>query len=142
MSHEPPRGGQKRLTKSHDRKLGGVAGGLAEYFDVDPTLVRVIFVVALFLPGLGLGALVAYILMWMIIPDAEGSAPPRPASEGGGPDATMILGVIILVLGVILLLRSSWVWTTWFGWAGGQLIWPAILIGIGAYVIYSARGRA
>ncbi len=143
MSGPGPSGGGKRLTKSHNRKLGGVAGGLAEYFDTDPTIIRVLFVVGLFLPGLGLGVVVAYVLMWFIIPDAEGAAPVRAASGGGGSDGMLLmLGVIILALGCLMLLRTSWVWTSWFGWAGAGLIWPAVLIGIGAYVIYSARGRA
>ena len=34
---------KKRLTLSDDRKLGGVCGGIAEYFDVDPTLIRIVY---------------------------------------------------------------------------------------------------
>ena len=136
-------GGAKRLTKSHDRKLGGVAGGVAEYLDTDPTIVRILWVVALLIGPLGGAALIAYLVMWIIVPDAEGEAPvTAPAATGSGPDATLILGVIILALGLLMLLRTSWVWTSWLGWAGAGLIWPAVLIGIGAYVIYSARGKA
>ena len=136
-------GGAKRLTKSHDRKLGGVAGGVAEYLDTDPTIVRILWVVALLIGPLGGAALIAYVVMWIIVPDAEGEAPvSAPAATGSGPDATLILGVIILALGLLMLLRTSWVWTSWLGWAGAGLIWPAVLIGIGAYVISSARGKA
>lgn len=136
-------GGAKRLRKSHDRKLGGVAGGLAEYLDTDPTIVRILWVVALLIGPLGGAALIAYVVMWIIVPGPEGEAPVRaPASSEGGPDATLILGVIILALGLLMLLRTSWVWTSWLGWAGAGLIWPAVLIGIGAYVIYSARSRS
>lgn len=143
MNDDPGSDGRGRLTKSHDRRLGGVAGGIADYFDLDPTLVRVLFVIGLFLPGLGLGVVLAYFLMWIIIPEPGGAPPPRStASRGGGPDATMILGIVIVAIGVLLLLRSSWVWTTWFGWAGAALVWPAVLIGIGLFVIYSARTRA
>ena len=50
----------KRLVKSTDRKLFGVAGGVAEYFDLDPTLVRVGFVVLCFcFAGIGLAAYAA-----------------------------------------------------------------------------------
>lgn len=136
-------GGAKRLTKSHDRKLSGVAGGVADYLDTDPTIVRVLWVVALFIGPLGGAALIAYIIMWFIVPDPEGVAPVTTAAtrEGGSPDATLILGVIIFALGMLMLLRTSWVWTSWLGWAGGGLIWPIVLIGIGAYVIFSSRGR-
>jgi phage shock protein C len=62
----------RQLTRSKtDRKLGGVAGGLAEYFNVDPTLVRVAWVVA---GAMGWGIL-AYILLWVIVP--EGPSVPR-----------------------------------------------------------------
>ena len=132
------------MTKSHDRKLGGVAGGLAEYFDADPTLLRVLFVVGLFVPGLGLGVVVAYVLMWFIIPDPEGEPPSRASSRvgGGGDGLLLFVGLIIVALGLLLLLRTSWVWTSWFGFAGAELIWPLVLVAIGAYIVYAARGRA
>ena len=48
-----------------DRKLGGVCGGIAEYFEIDSLLVRIGFLVLLF--GLGTG-LLAYILLWLLAP--------------------------------------------------------------------------
>ena len=57
----------KKLSLSDtNKKIGGVCGGLGEYFDVDPTFVRVIFILIALL-SLGLGVL-AYILIWMVIP--------------------------------------------------------------------------
>ena len=58
----------KKLYRSNrDKMLGGVAGGLADYFDVDPTIVRVVFVISLFLGGTGI---LAYVLLWIIVPEA------------------------------------------------------------------------
>jgi len=57
---------KKLYLSDTNKKLGGVCGGIGEYFDIDPTLVRVIFVF-LTLLSLGMGIL-AYILIWMIIP--------------------------------------------------------------------------
>jgi phage shock protein PspC (stress-responsive transcriptional regulator) len=57
---------KKLYLSDTDRKIGGVCGGLGEYFGVDATLVRVI-VVLITLLSFGMGIL-AYILMWMIIP--------------------------------------------------------------------------
>jgi phage shock protein C len=58
----PPR----RLTLSvRDKKIAGVCGGIAEYFNVDPTLVRVITVVLALCFG---GGLLAYLLAWVIMP--------------------------------------------------------------------------
>jgi len=57
----------KRLYRSNtDKQIAGVCGGLAEYFGVDPTIVRVIFVAAMLLGGPGL---ILYIILAMVIPD-------------------------------------------------------------------------
>ena len=67
MSDEP----RKLYRSTDDHWLAGVCGGLAKYFNLDPTLVRVIFVVlALF----GLGGVIIYLLMWVIVP-------PEPTEE-------------------------------------------------------------
>jgi phage shock protein C len=60
----------KRLTRSRDdRMIAGVCGGIAEYFGVDSTLVRILVVV---LTVLGFGALlIAYIVGWFLIPEAD-----------------------------------------------------------------------
>ncbi|MCR4852322.1 MAG: PspC domain-containing protein [Prevotella sp.] len=58
---------QKRLTRSFDRILGGVCGGIAEYFDLDPTLVRVGYAaLTLFTAFAGV---VLYPVLWIIIPE-------------------------------------------------------------------------
>jgi phage shock protein C len=58
----------KRLTKSRDRKLSGVLGGLAEYFEVDPTLVRLLFVVVALFTAV-FPCIFLYIVAAFIIPD-------------------------------------------------------------------------
>lgn len=56
----------RRLTlSSNDKKIAGVCGGIAEYFGVDPTLVRVLTVVFALLFG---GGIIAYLLAWLIMP--------------------------------------------------------------------------
>jgi len=57
---------KKLYLSTSDRKIGGVCGGLGEYFGKDPTLFRILFVLITLL-SLGVG-IVAYILMWLIIP--------------------------------------------------------------------------
>jgi phage shock protein PspC (stress-responsive transcriptional regulator) len=57
----------KRLYRSRtNRMLGGVAAGIGEYLDADPTLVRLVFALSFLL--LGTGVLV-YLVMWIIIPE-------------------------------------------------------------------------
>ena len=62
---EEPR---KLYRSRNQRMLGGVCGGLAEYFNVDTTLIRVLFLVLAVFGGTGL---VIYVVMWLIVPDAS-----------------------------------------------------------------------
>jgi len=62
----------KQLTlSSTDSKIAGVCGGIAEYLDVDPTVVRLIWLALSVVPGGIVGGLVAYLLAWIIIPKAH-----------------------------------------------------------------------
>ena len=57
---------QKKFYLSNtDKKIAGVCGGIAEYFEIDSLLVRVAFL--LFIFGLG-GGLMAYIILWLLAP--------------------------------------------------------------------------
>jgi len=59
--------GYKRLYRSGKNKyLGGVCGGLAQYFNLDPTLIRILWVIIVFFPP-GLGVIL-YILFWIFVP--------------------------------------------------------------------------
>lgn len=51
------------------RKIAGVCGGLGEYFNVDPVIFRILFLLFFFVFG---GGLFAYIIMWFIIPKKQG----------------------------------------------------------------------
>ena len=60
---------KKQLMRSgHDKKIAGVCAGVANYFDMDPTIVRVIWGVLAF--GYGAG-IIAYIILWIIAPVAS-----------------------------------------------------------------------
>ena len=69
---------EKRLHRSRTEKMiGGVCGGLAEYFNVDPTIVRVIAVALAILPIPG-SAILAYLVLWVVMPqDPPAPLPPR-----------------------------------------------------------------
>lgn len=57
---------KKKLYRSRtDRKIAGICGGLGEYFGIDPTLVRLLFVLGLVFVG---GTLLAYIILAIVIP--------------------------------------------------------------------------
>lgn len=66
----------KRLMRSRkERMIAGVCGGLAEYFHMDPTIVRVIFVLAALVNGIGL---IVYLVLWLVMPEAPVSIPVVP----------------------------------------------------------------
>ncbi len=70
----------KRLYRSiTDRKIAGVCGGLGEYFEIDPSLMRVLAVAFVLAGGSGL---LAYILAWIIVPEA----PARPSGPVDSPE--------------------------------------------------------
>ncbi len=83
------RGSYKQLTLSAtDSKIAGVCGGIAEYLDVDPTVVRLIWLVLSIVPGGIVGGVVAYLVAWIIIPKsrvrssaAPGAAPVQPPAS-------------------------------------------------------------
>ena len=61
----------KKLTRSaDDRMLAGVAGGLAEYLDIDPVLIRILFVIIALLGGGFIGILI-YVVLWIIMPEQD-----------------------------------------------------------------------
>jgi phage shock protein C len=64
-----PDTGARRLSRSTtDRKIAGVCGGLAEYFNLDPTVVRVVWAILAVVPGGIVLGIVAYIVAWFIMP--------------------------------------------------------------------------
>lgn len=63
----------ERLTRSAtNKKIAGVCGGLGEYFGIDPTVIRVVFVI-LALPG-GAPGLIPYVILWIVMPKEDTSA--------------------------------------------------------------------
>ncbi len=58
---------EKKLYKSNNKMLDGVCAGIAEYFDIDPTLIRLLWAVGSLILG-GFGGLIAYVVCAVIIP--------------------------------------------------------------------------
>jgi phage shock protein C len=142
----------RRLYRCREnRVLAGVAGGLAEYFELDPTLVRLLWFVSIFFGGLGL---LLYIGMAIIVPiepiaadgtsmvdhtavAADGTPVPveghRHAAHGDGR-GTMFVGLVLILFGGLALLGTlmpSWV-------DAGRFLVPAFIIGVGALLVANA----
>jgi phage shock protein C len=143
----------KKLYRSReDAMIGGVCAGIAEYFNIDTSLVRLATVILIFPGGLSFWA---YIIAWIIIPQkplttavstegAEGEPPveTEAAVEGEEPanredKSRYIVGIILVALGLVFLLNAFDV-VFWFSF--GKL-WPIILIIIGVVVLYKAFNR-
>ncbi|MDD3657150.1 MAG: PspC domain-containing protein [Atribacterota bacterium] len=128
----------KRLYRSRKNSIiGGVCGGIAEYFDIDPTLVRILTVLIVFLGGAGV---VAYIVAWIIIPqNPEQVAEQEQAyshSEDVKDDNKNIWGGIILILlGLFFLIRS------FFPRFVLIKFWPIILVIVGGGLIIQSLFR-
>jgi phage shock protein C len=121
----------RRLRRSRrDRVLGGVCGGVARYLDVDPVLLR-IAAVALVLSG-GVG-LLAYVIAWIVIPEAEPGEPEGTAAPANRHTVAVAVGAALLGLGVLLLVRQ------WMPWFGAGMFWPLVVVAAGVLILVSAR---
>jgi len=131
----------RRIYRSYESKmLGGVCGGLGEYFDIDPTVIRIIAIISLFVSG-GM-TFIAYIVAWMIIPMKDESkltekpkAQPVDFSEPHKPSpwTTYLPGLIFIIFGSLLLIRQHWFWFPW------RDMWPMVLVAIGLVLIFAGR---
>lgn len=86
-----------KLKRSYNnRMLGGVCAGLADYFETDPTLVRLVFVLFLFAGG---GSLLAYIILWLVIPcEGKNSEEEKSYPKHRG----RFVGIVLIAFGVAI----------------------------------------
>ena len=126
---QPPPQPKRLLRSTDDRVLGGVAGGLGAYFDVDPVFFRIGFVALTFLGGLGL---FLYLAALLFVPSesAGGGAPPTRSRA-----LTIGAAALLVVLGGVILFDRHW----WFGGFFGPL---GVLLLIGAGVWWLIWGRS
>ncbi len=60
----------KRLTRSNEKMIAGVLSGIADYINIDPSIIRILYVV-LSIASIGFPGLIAYLIMWVIIPEEK-----------------------------------------------------------------------
>ena len=136
-----------RLYRSRtDRMLFGVAGGMARYLNLDPAIVRIVWVL-LFL-AVGTGVLL-YIVAAVVIPEEPAGYVPPAARAGlagtgvdASPNARPDLGNGPIIFGVVLVLVGGWLLLQRFVRINTADVWPILVIGLGVIlVIGSLRGR-
>lgn len=137
----------KKLYRSRTNSMiAGVCGGLAEYFDIDASLVRVGAVLFTLAWGSGL---LAYVILWLIVAQKplESSV---MESEGGQKEAVkadesnelerdkgvLFVGIILTVLGVLLLMNNY----LSFAWLSFRRLWPLLIIFVGLMIIMKGSG--
>ena len=120
----PPPPPRRLARRSDERLLGGVAGGVADYLGIDVVLVRLAFVVAAFLGGVGV---IAYLLGWIVLP----VAPTAPGVEAAHADRRQLIGYGLVALGLATIGGR-------LGWTirGDGAFWPVLLIALGAAVLW------
>ncbi|KPU42289.1 phage shock protein C [Oxobacter pfennigii] len=128
----------KQLFRSRNNKMiAGVCGGIAEYFAIDPTIVRLVWVLITLTYGIGL---IAYIIAAIVIPDNmyqsyenyEQKSNEEYAKPAVSSDKTnLIIGCILVLIGAFAVLKR------FFYWFDFSLLWPVLLIAVGAIILYN-----
>jgi len=134
----------------HDRRIAGVASGVAEFFDLDPTVVRVVWFLSIFFGGL---SILLYIAMAVIVPlepiseadaaaeaaasAAAGSTGHRHVNRGTGGRLTTFFGFALVLFGGLALIDVLLP-----GWAHSwRFFWPVLVVGLGALLIAGGLRR-
>jgi len=149
----------RKLYRSQtDQVIAGVCGGLAEHFDIDPVIIRVVFILLAFFGG---GGVLIYFILWIALPKkpydftfnartgpetGDSNEPSRTESISPEPETeqkksmaskgSLIGGIILLTLGTLFLIDEFIP-----HWDFGRL-WPVILIVIGFALIAGAVNRS
>lgn len=125
------------------KKIGGVCAGLAEYFDVDISLVRVLFVLALVVGG---GGFLGYIILWIVVPNKPLISPADEFFASSQPQAqqypnapvnkpvttgSIVGGIILILMGIYLTLNQYDIVHLDF-----NTFWPIVLIVIGLILMF------
>jgi phage shock protein PspC (stress-responsive transcriptional regulator) len=117
----------ERLHRSTtDRKIAGVCGGLGRHLNIDPTILRVLFVVLVFFGGAGL---LLYGAAWLVVPE-EGTGQSVVQTS---PSTRNALLIVVGVVAAMLLIGNSW--------GGWGFPWPLILVAVVALVLLVNRDR-
>lgn len=137
---------QKLYRSTNNKMIAGVCGGIAEYLDLDPTLVRLLWLILGFAMGIGF---LAYIVCAVIIPESpiipfesnlnnykntnEFTWQDEEKNKKHVDRNRTLAGIILILLGSIFLIKKTLYWIDF------DKLWPILLIIAGVYIIYNKK---
>ncbi len=138
----------KKLYKSRENKvIDGVCGGIAEYFDADPVLIRIIFVLFFFFGG---SAILAYIIGIVIMPvrpaDKKADIKSKKETESipQSNKNTLLIGAIFIIIGIFFLMGNIPFFNIYYYWIKRHfwdILLPSILILIGISIVIKSTSE-
>ncbi len=127
---------EKKLQRDTKHKvIGGVCAGLANYFDMDASLLRLLLAFMILFAGIGFWL---YIILWIVMPAGNGFQPTAETIDAVTNDASpnpqinkgsLVVGLILIGLGALGLIHR---FVPAFNW---QMVWPIILIVLGLVLL-------
>ncbi len=135
-----------RLYKSStDKVVDGVCGGIGEYFDLDPVIIRLLWVVLVIFGGTGI---LAYIIAMIIIPKHTDEIPEENVSEKVGKHShysPQFWGMLLVAAGLLLLIGITGPLGGLFAGVAllmGSVLWPLLVIGLGLYLFFNRSSES
>lgn len=139
---------EKKLQRNQqDKMIAGVCSGLADYFDIEATWVRIAFVITVIAGGSGI---LAYLILWIAVPkrpyipnfgqfnagspafESNYSADFMKPKKKDNSNLRLIAGVIFIFFGLVFLLNEFDLIPDWMDF---ENLWPLILVGMGLYIL-------
>lgn len=136
---------QKKLRLSKENNIiAGVCGGIGEFLNIDPSIIRLIWIIFIFFSDSP--AIFAYLICMIIIPDPEpyysedinkdtiDQDDDYVYSENKTKNSSLIVGLGLIAIGVLLLAKR--IWPTIFNFYRFRQYWPVLLVLLGLYIIF------
>ena len=135
---------QRLYKSSKDKVFDGVCGGIGEYLNIDPVMVRLLWVLLVIFGGSGV---VAYLVAMFIIPKRPEEV---PVTTGPRVETSVMVisnrlwGIMLVIVGLLLLMgfvapvRGFFMGITAFM---GHAFWPLLVIGLGLYLFFGNQGK-
>jgi phage shock protein PspC (stress-responsive transcriptional regulator) len=125
----------KKLKRSSTNKvIAGVCGGVGEYFNIDPVVVRIVWILLSFMPGAP--GLLAYLICALIIPEDDGFIyqDENNGSRTNTSNTPLFIGLAFIIVGGFMLSKIIWPQFA-FKFMNFSKYWPILLIIFGIYII-------